>query len=63
MLYIRHKGYLLKPASNYLSPLLEKYSRRGWGFHGAIWPEEKNSNQPIQDTRRIGDGFIWMIPF
>lgn len=62
--FIRHKGYLLKPASDYLSPLLEKYSRRGWRIQGAMWPEEeKNKNQPIQFTRRVGDKFTWMIPF
>lgn len=61
--FVHHKGYLLKPLDNYLSTLLEKYSRRGWRFQEAMWPEDESSNQPIQDTRRIGDEFTWMMPF
>ena len=61
--FVHHKGYLLKPLDNYLSGPLEKYSRRGWRFQETMWPEDKSSNQPIQDTRRIGDKFTWMIPF
>lgn len=61
--FVHHKAYLLKPLDNYLSTLLEKYSRRGWRFQEAMWPEDESSNQPIQDTRRIGDEFTWMIPF
>lgn len=40
-----------------------KNSRRAWRFQQAIWPEEISSNQPIQDSRRLGDEFNWMIPF
>lgn len=58
-----HKGYLLKAIDNYLSTVLEKYSRRGWRFQEAMWPEDMSSKQPIQATRRIGDEFTWIIPF
>lgn len=61
--FVHHKGYLLKPLDNYLSALLEKYSRRGWRIQGGMWPEESRSNHPIQAHRRIGDKFTWMIPF
>ncbi|MCJ1469260.1 hypothetical protein MMC07_007893 [Pseudocyphellaria aurata] len=61
--FVHHKGYLLKPLENYLSTLLEKYSRRGWRIQGQMWPEESRSNHPIQTNRRIGDKFSWMIPF
>lgn len=61
--FVHHKGYLLKPLDNYLSTLLEKYSRRGWRFQGEMWPEEVSAKQPIQVGRRIGDEFTWMIPF
>lgn len=61
--FIHHKGYLLKPLSNHFSALLDKYSRRGWRFQEAMWPEEVSSNQPMQKTRRVGDEFTWVIPF
>lgn len=61
--FIHHKGYLLKPLSNHFSALLDKYSRRGWRFQEAMWPEEASSNQPMQKTRRVGDEFTWIIPF
>lgn len=61
--FVHHKGFLLKPLDNYISSVLEKYSRRGWRFQGQMWPEEKGSNQPIQASRLIGDKFTWMIPF
>ncbi|MCJ1267056.1 hypothetical protein MMC22_006941 [Lobaria immixta] len=61
--FVHHKGYMLKPLNNHFSTLLEKYSRRGWKFQNAMWPEEISPNQPIEGTRRIGDEFSWMIPF
>lgn len=61
--FVRHKGYLLKPLCDYYSGLMAKYSRRGWRFQEAMWPEEISGNQPIRDVRRIGDMFTWMIPF
>lgn len=61
--FVHHKGYLLKALDNYLSSLLDKYSRRGWRFQGAMWPEEEiHSNKPVRTRRLIGDEFTWMIP-
>lgn len=69
--FVHHKGYLLKPITEFLPmvlpwklpSMLQKYTRRGWRFQQVMWPEDASSNNPIQETRRIGDEFTWMIPF
>lgn len=61
--FVHHKGYMLKPQSDHYTKPLEKYSGRGWRFQEAMSPEDRIPNQPIQQERRVGDEFTWMISF
>lgn len=61
--FVNHKGYMLTEFNEHLAKSVNKYTRRGWRFQDALWPEEeKQTNHPIRSYRRPGDKYTWAIP-
>ena len=61
--FIQHKSYMLQYCDAYAGKSVQKLCRNGWNVQGVMWPEEKRSNHPIRERRRIGDRYTWVIPF
>ena len=61
---IRYKSYLLNNCDDEgdTGKAARIESKRGWNVQGVMWPEEKSSNHPIRERRRVGDRFTWTIP-
>lgn len=58
----QYRGYLLKELDEYTSSFVSKYTQRGWKIQELMWPEDRRINHPIQELRRIGDRYTWIIP-
>ena len=61
--FIQHKSYMLQHCDEYTEESVRELCRSGWNVQGVMWPEEKRSNHPIRERRRIGDRYTWVIHF
>jgi hypothetical protein len=61
--FTHRKGYLLKEMNHHYARQMAKYLRRGWRTQELLWPEEVSPKHPVQQHRRVGDRYTWILPF
>lgn len=59
--FVQHKAYLTRRLDSRSREQVARYSYKGWKAQDILWPEEAIARRPIQQQRRVGYRFTWII--